>query len=77
MYTDGVLCTVFYVCSLKSTIPDTLGPERSVLTIEVSSYQGLKMYYGKLSQSVMNHLAPVAYVHMHCIRRVSAIQGSG
>ena len=29
------------------SIPDTLGPERTVLIIEVSSFQGLRMYYGK------------------------------
>ena len=27
---------------------DTLGPEGSVLIIEVSSFQGLEMYYGLL-----------------------------
>ena len=27
--------------------PDTLGPEMTVLIIEMSSFQGLKMYYGK------------------------------
>ena len=56
---------------LDHYIPDTLGPEITVLTIEVSSVQGLKMYYGK---SKVNHLVPVACVHN---RGVSAIQGSG
>ena len=74
MYTDGVLCIR---CEWKPFIPDTLGPEMAVLIIEVSLYQGLKMYYGKVSHNVMNHFVPVACVHMHCIRRVSAIQGSG
>ena len=29
-------------------ILDTLGPDRTVLIIEMSSFQGLKMYYGKV-----------------------------
>ena len=40
-----VVCTVC-VYTVEPSIPDTLGPERAVLIVEVSSLQGLKMYYG-------------------------------
>ena len=33
------------------SIPDTLGPERAVLIIEVSSFQGL--YYGKVQRIIL------------------------
>ena len=33
--------------TVDPSIPDTLGPERTVLIIEVSSFQGLRIYYGK------------------------------
>ena len=56
----------------KPSIPNTLGPERTVLNIEVSLFQRLKMYYRW--QSLGNHLVPVAYVP---IRGVTAIQGAG
>lgn len=52
----------FYVCessyhrtnykwsynTVDPSILDTLGPERPVLIIKVSSFQGLRMYYGKV-----------------------------
>ena len=30
--------------TVDPTIPDTLGPERTVLIIEVSAFQGLRMF---------------------------------
>ena len=33
--------------TVDPSIPDTLGPEGTVLIMKVSSFQGLKMYYGK------------------------------
>jgi hypothetical protein len=38
-----IICKVTVYC-----VPDTLGPEGTVLIIEVSSFQGLKMYCGLL-----------------------------
>ena len=37
-----------HVCTVDPSIPDTLGPEKTVLIFEVSSFQGLEMYYGLL-----------------------------
>ena len=34
--------------TVDPSILDTLGPERPVLIIKVSSFQGLRMYYGKV-----------------------------
>ena len=48
------------------------GPERTVLIIEVSSFQGLKCTMARHSKSLI--LVPVACVHN---RGVPAIQGSG
>ena len=53
------------------SIPDTMGPEWTVLILEVSLLQGLKMYYGKAWRII---LVPVVCV---LISGVSAIQGSG
>ena len=58
------------ISTVDPSIPDTLGPERTVLVIKVSSFQGKDV----LRQSIINHLVPVACVH---IRGVSAIQGAG
>ena len=33
--------------TVEPSIQDTLGPERTVLIIEMSSFQGLRLYYGK------------------------------
>ena len=42
-----LVSNIVYLSNLRiqwsSSIPDTLGPERTVLTSEVSSFQGLKM----------------------------------
>ena len=37
-----------YVHTYVQFIPDNLGPELTALIIEVSSFQGLKMYCGLL-----------------------------
>ena len=60
-----------YYNSGNSSIPDTLGPEWTVLIIEVSSFQGLKMYYDEAWRII---LVPVVCV---LISGASAIQGSG
>ena len=49
---------------LNNSISDTLAPERTALIIEMSSFQGLKMYY--VWQSIVNYLVPVT-----CIQYVS------
>ena len=60
------------VLSVKNgpSIPDTLGSERTVLIIEVSSFQGLK------EQSIVNHLVPVTCV-LHKHKRGVCNSGSG
>ena len=59
-----------YIRTVEPYILDTLGPEGTVLTTKVSSYQRLKLVYSKAWKSFGSN-------GMFHIREVSAIQGSG
>ena len=48
MYTYVQMEIRTYVHTYVQFIPDNLGPELTALIIEVSSFQGLKMYCGLL-----------------------------
>ena len=43
-YCNRTYCRVYS----GSSSPDALGPERTIVIIEVSSFQGLKVYFGLL-----------------------------
>ena len=58
--------------TVEPSNPDTLGPESTVLIIEVCSFQGLKMHV--LWFIIVDHWVPVVCVH---IRGVSPTQGAG
>ena len=63
-----------YVCTytVDPSILDTLGPEGTVLIIEMSSFQGLKMYYDKAWRIIWFQWCVCGHN-----RGVSAIPGSG
>ena len=62
-----------YIFTVNPSIPDTLGPEGTVM--KVSSFQGLKMNYGKV-QGIITFGWSDTHICGH-IREVSATQGSG
>ena len=64
------------------SILDTVGPEGTVLMIEVSSFKGLKMYYSKAYSQEFGSSGMCPHKMDVCnsgswIRGVSAIQGAG
>ena len=75
-HADSHVNYIYHACSIFSCRlqwnPDTLEPESTVLTMEVSSFEGLEMYCAWLI--IVEDLVLVVCVH---IRGVFAIQGAG
>jgi hypothetical protein len=52
----STLYAIIETCAVDLSILDILGLERMVLIIEVSSFQGLEMYYGKAWREGLHYL---------------------